>query len=1530
MRKIKIYRKKRILAVMLAVTIILGTFPRATLPVYAASGDVTGNTAFKVTPYDVSARVEIPFVADATNYKVYMSTTEGLTDFTEASCILNRDTYKSYAYAANGDKDVLTPENTISMSVNTTYYFYFVTNTGLQSTFEAQTKEKLGSYWTDPGNYDISWYGDGSAIEYNISTAKQLAGLAVLNNGLNDVKAVDFTGKTIKLTGSIDMSEYLWTPIGYNPKLFRGGFDGGNYTSDVYTHSNTIKGLHTNDVQGSMVGLFGFAYNSNIQNVGVVDSYIKGYSYIGGVVGCNHINSTITNVYSTGDVSGSCITGGVGGVVGANYGTATNSYNTGNVSGTGICRNIGGIVGINYGTATNSYNTGNVSGTREGNIGGIVGVNNAYSSVINCYNTGSVTGTERVGGVVGDNGGMVNNSYNKGTVSGTERVGGVVGYNQYEVINSYNTGTVSETGALSIIGNVGGVVGYNDELVKNSYNTGAVAGADGSNVGGVVGFNREKVTNTYNIGDVTGNRQVGGVVGYNGWRVKNSYNTGNVSGSSNVGGVVGYSYNDLGASASKNYYTGADFAFGGNTATNGTDSAGEGIPFVKTKDKVDINETAIVTEQTDVNAASNWDDDLGENFAVAYPATYTSLNPSIASVDTKTILGVATGNVNIAGTMTITQNELTDTGFDGATKTISVPIAMPIFVIASPTLTLSVAPTSGTVGTEITLKATLSNANNPTGRVTLKNGTTEIGNTTKIVGDVATFNYTSLAPETLNITAEYSGDESNKSATSDAMNYYVKGTQTGFDFSESVPRSKVYGDHDFNLEAIGGTGTGAVTYFSNDTSILTVTSSGVVTISSAGKATITATKAGDSNYNDISVTTKEITVNPINLNATITPNNKLYDGNTDATIKGEIIYNGIISGDEVSITGGTLKFTNKDAGTGKTVTASGYTLAGAKKSNYTLIQPSCTTADINKATLNVSINPVIINCGQDIPIPTVNVSGFKNGESESLAGFEKPTASLTYGSTTSPANDILNVIYTGGNATNNYEFSYKKTTTITINSDKTAPTSPTFKYTKKDDNKLSKIGNFLTFGIFWKEEINVEISSTDALSSVASIKYNIDGVDKTVNTTTGKIQFTVPLDFNGKISASATDNAGNISATVTSEGIILENEKPIITVETDLTNWKSTNFDVDIAVMDSKAGISKITYKINSDAVVIAFELSSETELVKAKDIQIPIATEGENIVIIEVTDNAGNTQTEIVVAKLDKIAPVIYEHATIVSGSNKDAVSVNIKRSTLDKEIGIIDTLIITIDSIKGLTDKIDPSAQSDARTVTINMPEPKDGTPKANQQAVEIPALAVQAMAEKNAILEIKIGDVKIEIDSAELKEINKSGIDLYFNVVPINDSLEKSKLSDRTKSNVDVIKIANELGNGGVVVQGIPYAVETNYSGFNTKLVIPFTGMTIPTENKNAFLDSLKVYIEHTDGTKEVKNGAIVYDNGNPIGIEITIDKFSSFQILSIDQSKSSSSIPKTGSRFDMMTLLILGGVLMLIGFGLLMVRRKRTNK
>ena len=122
---------------------------------------------------------------------------------------------------------------------------------------------------------------------------------------------------------------------------------------------------------------------------------------------------------------------------------------------------------------------------------GLFGYVGTRGKVQNLSVSGSVKGNDYVGGVVGDNLGIVENCYNTGEVSGNSYVGGVVGYNGGRVgsvINCYNTGTVS--------GNrVGGVVGYNgDGRVKNCYNTGKVSG--NSYVGGVAGGNSSSGTVT--------------------------------------------------------------------------------------------------------------------------------------------------------------------------------------------------------------------------------------------------------------------------------------------------------------------------------------------------------------------------------------------------------------------------------------------------------------------------------------------------------------------------------------------------------------------------------------------------------------------------------------------------------------------------------------------------------------------------------------------------------------------------------------------------------------------------------------------------------------------------------------------------------------------------------------------------------------------------------------------------------------------------------------------------------------------------
>ncbi|MEI6734795.1 MAG: YDG domain-containing protein, partial [Comamonadaceae bacterium] len=86
----------------------------------------------------------------------------------------------------------------------------------------------------------------------------------------------------------------------------------------------------------------------------------------------------------------------------------------------------------------------------------------------------------------------------------------------------------------------------------------------------------------------------------------------------------------------------------------------------------------------------------------------------------------------------------------------------------------------------------------------------------------------------------------------------------------------------------------------------------------------------------------------------ITAANKVYDGKTSATLNTSAAsLAGIVSGDSVTVAGGTGVFADKNVGVGKTVSISGLSLGGADAGNYTLgASAASTSADISKATIS--------------------------------------------------------------------------------------------------------------------------------------------------------------------------------------------------------------------------------------------------------------------------------------------------------------------------------------------------------------------------------------------------------------------------------------------------------------------------------------------------------------------------------------------------------------------------------------------------
>jgi hypothetical protein len=109
--------------------------------------------------------------------------------------------------------------------------------------------------------------------------------------------------------------------------------------------------------------------------------------------------------------------------------------------------------------------------------------------------------------------------------------------------------------------------------------------------------------------------------------------------------------------------------------------------------------------------------------------------------------------------------------------------------------------------------------------------------------------------------------------------------------------------------------------------------------------------AGNYTCNAAANTTAAISVRAIT--GTISASNKIYDGATAATISNRLL-TGVLSGDSVAYVGGTAVFADKNAGLGKTVTATELTLSGTDAGNYGCNSTAVTTADIAGQPLSVT------------------------------------------------------------------------------------------------------------------------------------------------------------------------------------------------------------------------------------------------------------------------------------------------------------------------------------------------------------------------------------------------------------------------------------------------------------------------------------------------------------------------------------------------------------------------------------------------
>ena len=176
--------------------------------------------------------------------------------------------------------------------------------------------------------------------------------------------------------------------------------------------------------------------------------------------------------------------------------------------GTGLY--VGGIAGENGGKVINCYFEGELSGTEA--VGGIVGHNAGSAQVRSCVFAGSVQGEHQIGGIAGWNEGTVSYSTNAGQVN-TVPVTPKERETDFFNLSLMDVSSVTSDDFLDIT-DIGGICGENGGVIQNCSNSGTVGYPNTAyNVGGIVGKSSGFVSECTNRGNVQGRKDVGGIAG---------------------------------------------------------------------------------------------------------------------------------------------------------------------------------------------------------------------------------------------------------------------------------------------------------------------------------------------------------------------------------------------------------------------------------------------------------------------------------------------------------------------------------------------------------------------------------------------------------------------------------------------------------------------------------------------------------------------------------------------------------------------------------------------------------------------------------------------------------------------------------------------------------------------------------------------------------------------------------------------------------------------------------------------------------
>ena len=166
----------------------------------------------------------------------------------------------------------------------------------------------------------------------------------------------------------------------------------------------------------------------------------------------------------------------------------------------------------------------------------------------------------------------------------------------------------------------------------------------------------------------------------------------------------------------------------------------------------------------------------------------------------------------------------------------------------------------------------------------------------------------------------------------------------------------------------------------------------------AGAYTLTVTGTG--NFTGAATAKFTVAQREVTITNAAVDTSRVYDGNTSARIAYAGIISNKVANDDVKIVQGTAAYGDKNVGTAKTVTFTGFTLDGSAAANYILTgQPADTLADITAKdiTLTVTVKEKTFDGTTDAELASAALDGLVPGDDVKLTGGKPTLAGVTPG-----------------------------------------------------------------------------------------------------------------------------------------------------------------------------------------------------------------------------------------------------------------------------------------------------------------------------------------------------------------------------------------------------------------------------------------------------------------------------------------------------------------------------------------------------